>query len=271
MRRLGLKFDCLNKANGEVRWKYKTGQAVSASPLVTSDTVYIGSGDFKMYAFDLKNGTKKWEFAAARLIKATPALENGRLFFGAWDNMFYCLDASDGKLIWKIPVSHKDDGHFSAGTCNPVISGENLIFCSHDYTVRCISQETGGTVWAYRPTKEELGPSYSTAVIKDGVAYFGSISGHVLGFDVERGQKVFDVNVRPSKKDDLFDSLPLLVKDKIYIGSVNGNLYCVSIPKQNVAWSIALQPGFIFTKPVAWKDRILTGSLSDKVFEVKGE
>ncbi|MGI8905194.1 MAG: PQQ-binding-like beta-propeller repeat protein [Candidatus Sumerlaeaceae bacterium] len=260
---------CLDKATGNEVWKVKTGQAVSASPLVTTETVYIGSGDFNMYALDVLTGREKWRFAATRLIKATPALAEGKLFFGAWDNFFYCLDAATGALVWKVPVSNRANGHFSAATSNPVISGENIIFCSHDYTVRCISQQTGGTVWTYKPTKEELGPSYSTAVIKGGVAYFGSINGHVVGFDVERGTKVFDLDIRPSKKDDIFDSLPLLQGNKLYFGTVNGNLYCVDLEKKAVDWSVALQPSFIFTRPAAWKDRVLVGSMGDTIFEVK--
>jgi outer membrane protein assembly factor BamB len=260
---------CLDRASGDVQWKFKTNQAVLASPLVTSDTVYIGSGDKNMYALDLKTGEKKWSFAAEKLIKAKPALAKGRLFFGAWDNWFYSLDAKTGKLIWKVPISQHANGWYSAATSNPVISGDNIIFCSHDYTVRCLAQSTGGTIWAYKPEKAELGPSYSTAVIRDDVAYFGSINGHLVGHHVDTGKKVFDVDVRPSKKDDLFDSIPRLSGDRIYIGSVGGNVYCVNLPKAVVEWSVALQPGFIFTGPALWKDRVLVGSLNDMVYEIQ--
>ncbi len=258
----------LARTDGRVEWKYKTNQAVLASPLVTDDTVYIGSGDKNMYALDLKTGDKKWSFAAEKLIKCTPALADGKLFFGAWDNFYYAVDASTGELIWKAPVAHRANGHFSAATSNPVISGENVIFCSHDYTVRCISQQTGGTVWTYKPDKAELGPSYSTAVIDGDVAYMGSINGHVVGHHVETGLKVFDVNVRPEKKDDLFDSIPAFKDGRIYVGSVGGNLYCLNVAEKAVEWSVALQPGFIFTGPTLWKDKVLVGSLNDMVYEI---
>lgn len=258
----------LDRNTGKIQWKFKTGQAVLASPLVTSTTVYIGSGDKNMYALEVKTGEKKWSFAAEKLIKSTPALADGRLFFGAWDNFYYALDANTGSLIWKVPVANRANGHFSAATSNPVISGENIIFCSHDYTVRCISQETGGTVWTYKPEKSELGPSYSTAVIDGDVAYLGSINGHLVGHNVDTGHKVFDVDVRPEKKDDLFDSIPALLNGRIYVGSVGGNVYCINIAKEAVEWSVALQPGFIFTGPALWKNKVLVGSLNDMVYEI---
>lgn len=259
---------CIDRVTGEVQWKYKTGQAVLAGPLIHDGTVYIGSGDKNMYALDLETGEKKWSFAAQKLIKATPAIANGRLFFGAWDNFFYALNAATGELTWRTPVAHKENGHYSAATSNPVLSGDNIIFCSHDYTVRCLAQETGGTVWTYKPSKTELGPSYSTAVIEGDTAYFGSINGHVVGHHVDTGKKVFDLNVRPEKKDDLFDSLPVLKDGRLYIGSVGGNVYCVDLGSESVKWSVALQPGFIFTRPALWRDRVLVGSMNDMIYEI---
>jgi outer membrane protein assembly factor BamB len=134
--------------------------------------------------------------------------------------------------------------------------------------VRCISQQTGGTVWTYKPETSELGPSYSTAVIEGNVAYLGSINGHVVGHDVDTGAKVFDVDVRPEKKDDLFDSIPALRDGRLYVGSVGGNVYCVNIADESVEWAVALQPGFIFTGPALWKDKVLVGSLNDMVYEI---
>jgi outer membrane protein assembly factor BamB len=91
----------------------------------------------------------------------------------------------------------------------------------------------------------------------------------VVGHDVETGRKIYDVDVRPQKKDDIFDSSPMLQGDHLYVGTVNGNLYSVNVADKKVDWSIALQPGFIFTRPVAWRDRVIVGSMADKIFEVR--
>lgn len=257
---------CLDKQSGAVRWKYKTSGAVLGSPLLVEDVVYIGSGDSHLYALDAASGDLKWSFAAGKAIKATPAFANGRLFFGAWDNHFYCVDANSGELVWKVIASTST--LFSPATFNPVVFEDKVLVVTHDYSVRCLDQKTGSHVWMYKPQKDELGPSYSSAVIRDGVAYMGSINGHVVGHRMSDGKKVFDLAVRPESVDPIFDSLPLLIGDRIYFGSVGGYLYCIDIPKQSVEWGVALQPGYIFTRPAAWRDRILVGSLSDRVFEI---
>jgi outer membrane protein assembly factor BamB len=257
---------CLNKQDGSVKWDFPTKGAVMATPLIQKQTVYVGSGDYHMYALNLKNGKLKWKFAAEKLIKATPAFAKGRLYFGAWDNRFYCLDAKTGSEVWNVPAS--TSAHFSAATFNPVAVDNKIIVTTHDYSVRCLDQGVGSHIWLYKPTKDELGPSYSSAVIDGGVAYMGSINGHVVGHDLDTGEKVFDVDVRPAKTDPLFDSIPLLVNGKIFVGSVGGNLYCVDVAGKRVDWSVSLQPGYIFTRPVAWKDHILVGTLDNKVYEI---
>lgn len=257
-----------DRKTGEEKWRFKTGNAVFASPLIDSGTVYIGSGDRYMYAIDLHTGQEKWRFPAEAHIKATPALADGKLFFGAWDNWFYCVDAADGSLVWKVPVS-VEPPRYSAATCNPVATDQGtIILCSHDYSVRCFDQKTGAQIWIYKPKKDELGPSYSQAVIKDGVAYFGSISGRVVGHRIATGQKVFDVELRPGKADPVFDSIPLIRGNRLYVGTVGGNLYCLNLKAKSVEWQVALQPGFIFTRPAWWKQRLLVGSMADQVFEV---
>lgn len=256
----------LDPKDGHTIWEFQTSGSILASPRIEDGTVFVGSGDHNMYAIDLATGKEKWRFEAGMHIKATPAYAAGKLFFGAWDGQFYCLDAATGKLVWKVPISVS--GGFSAATCNPLAVDGKIIVVTHDYSTRCLDQKSGAHLWMYKPAKDELGPSYSSPVVRGRVAYLGSIAGRVLGFNIDTGEKVLDLNVRPEKTDELFDSIPLIDGNKLYVGSVGGNLYCVDLDKGQVAWKVALQPGFIFTRPVKWRDHILVGSMGDRVFDI---
>ncbi|MCX7626089.1 MAG: PQQ-binding-like beta-propeller repeat protein, partial [Candidatus Sumerlaeaceae bacterium] len=249
---------CFDAYTGEVRWSQPTGAAVLASPRVVGESVYVGSGDGRMYAFDLDSGKKLWDFSAQKMIKCRPAYANGRLFFGAWDNWFYSVDARQGKMIWKVPVSVTSQ--FSAATANPATTGTRVIFTSHDYCVRCLDQKTGSHLWMYRPLPNELGPSYSSFVFYQNDAYSGSIAGTVVGFNLLTGRKVADIPMRASVADELFDSAPVLDGDYLYVGSTGGNVYCVDLRAKKVCWAYALQPGFIFSSPSLWGDRLLVAS-----------
>jgi outer membrane protein assembly factor BamB len=260
---------CVNQKGGAVRWTFKTGNAIQASPLVTSDTVFIGSGDYNMYALDVATGKERWRFAAKKHIKHSPALTaDGRLIFGAWDNQLYCLDSATGALIWQVPASTLPGGHFSAATSNPVTTGSFVVLCTHDWCVRCFGVLNGGQQWIYRPKPGEFGPCQSTAALRGNVAYFGSINGHIVGHDCSTGEKVFDFDVRPEKPDAFYDSSPLIVGDKLYIGSVGGYVYCINLPAKSVEWRVAVQPGFVFANVVRWKDRLLVATTADRVYEI---
>jgi outer membrane protein assembly factor BamB len=121
----------------------------------------------------------------------------------------------------------------------------------------------------YRPSSSELGPSYSSFVLFRNQAYSGSISGSVVGFDLLTGKKVADIPVRPGVPDELFDSGPVLDGKYLYIGSTGGNVYCVDLERKQVVWSYALQPGFIFSTPVVWGDRLLVASSTGTVYELQ--
>src|ERR1700758_5168617 len=51
-----------NVATLQEAWTFQTGDAVSASPTVVKDVVYVGSWDGYFYALDAKLGTLKWKF-----------------------------------------------------------------------------------------------------------------------------------------------------------------------------------------------------------------
>jgi outer membrane protein assembly factor BamB len=257
---------CFDAYTGVPRWEFRTNGAVLASPRIADDTVYVGSGDGYMYALDLETGRLRWKFAAENMIKCRPALARDNLFFGAWDNWFYNVDAQSGQLVWKVPVSVTRQ--FSAATANPATTGTRVLFTSHDYCVRCLDQKTGSHLWMYRPQPDELGPSYSSFVFYQNVAYSGSIAGSIVGFDLLSGKKVADIPVRVGIPDELFDSAPVLDGHFLYVGSTGGNVYCVDLAANKVRWSFSLQPGFIFSAPALWGDRLFVASMTGTIYEI---
>jgi outer membrane protein assembly factor BamB len=46
----------LNAVNGELRWRFRTGGPIVASPTIEDGIVYIGSMDNKLYALPVDAG-----------------------------------------------------------------------------------------------------------------------------------------------------------------------------------------------------------------------
>ena len=53
-------------------WFFPTGDAVTATPTVVGDTVYVGSWDDYFYAVNLRTGTLRWKVRLASQNAITP-------------------------------------------------------------------------------------------------------------------------------------------------------------------------------------------------------
>ena len=92
------------KKPGTVLWEFKSGGSVSSSPAIGSDgTVYVGSGDKKLYAINGKSGVKLWEFKTGSYVTSSPAIgPDGTVYVGSTDKKLYAIK-TDSKGLAKSP------------------------------------------------------------------------------------------------------------------------------------------------------------------------
>jgi len=92
-----------------------------SSPIVYGETVFIGSSEGKLLAFNRKTGVKGWEYIAKGTIHSTPAAGDGIVCFGCSDGYFYALNIIDGSLKWKYYIGNSINS-------SPVISDTYVYF-----------------------------------------------------------------------------------------------------------------------------------------------
>jgi outer membrane protein assembly factor BamB len=85
-------------------WEFKTRGIVFSSPAIGTDgTVYVGSGDEKLYAINGKSGVKLWEFETGGLVHSSPAVgSDGTVYVGSDDKKLYAIK-TDSKGLAKSP------------------------------------------------------------------------------------------------------------------------------------------------------------------------
>mgnify|MGYP001823841558 FL=1 len=84
-----------------------------SSPAIDSDgTIYVGSGDGKLYAIN-PDGTEKWDLAIWIIGNSSPAIgSDGTIYVGSVDNKLYAIYGDSGGLArspW--PMFHHDLRH----------------------------------------------------------------------------------------------------------------------------------------------------------------
>jgi eukaryotic-like serine/threonine-protein kinase len=111
------KFYAVDTASGQLKWKFAASgerrfaakhihgglpeaetmpdpfDRYLSSPVLSGASVYFGSGDGNVYAFDAATGKLNWKFQTGDVVHASPAIADGTLYIGSWDSYFYALDA----------------------------------------------------------------------------------------------------------------------------------------------------------------------------------
>ena len=71
----------------------------------------------------------------------------------------------------------------------------------------------------------------SSPVVYNRVAYWSSRRGHIFGIDIE-GKQVFDYAMETA-----VEAIPMIHDSVLYIGRIDGNLFAISLAKQDTLWT----------------------------------
>lgn len=168
-------------------WFFPTGDAVTATPTVVDDTVYVGSWDDNFYAIDLQTGRLRWVYHLSHQDAVTPYPgENPR------------NDTSDGGLVtssaWFQPGN---------GTTRP-----DLVIFGAGYTLYALDAHTGALFWRHDYTGRPWEPPdpntdgtriFSSPVVWDGKVLFAAdvdgqsdSRGYVVAASLATGRQVWE-------------------------------------------------------------------------------
>lgn len=185
-----------------MKWKFHTDGQVISSPVVSGDTVYVGSTDHMLYAIGREAGTVKWKFETGSRVTSSPAVWNGLVYFASYDGFFYAVDTATGKRKWKFqtggerrfrakrihgsqPVAETMPDPFDFYLSSPVVSGGAVYFGSGDGNVYALDAVSGALQWKF-PTGDVV---HASPAIADGVVFLGSWDSYLYAIDAATGKE----------------------------------------------------------------------------------
>jgi outer membrane protein assembly factor BamB len=132
-------------------WTAATGGAVRSSPAVAGGTVYVGSDDGKLYAFDAagvfncsagppRTCLARWVTTTAASVRSSPVVSNGVVYVGSDDAGLYALNATTGVVIWKTITG-------AAVRSSPAVASGVVYVGSDDKAVYALNAATGAVLW----------------------------------------------------------------------------------------------------------------------------
>ncbi|XP_013920299.1 PREDICTED: acyl-CoA synthetase family member 4-like [Thamnophis sirtalis] len=209
-----------------VRWTSDLGKCVDASPLVviplpdkSSALVYIGSHSHTIQAIGLYSGKVKWTRRLADRIESSACVSKCGNFIvvGCYNGMVYVLQNSNGDVHWAFPT---EDAVKSSPALDP---STGLVFIgSHDQHIYALDIYKKECVWRLHSQSGGIFSSPHLHLLPHHL-YVGTLGGQLLAVNPVMGKTVW----RTICGKPIFSS-PHCDKDYVYVGCVDGNLYCFS-------------------------------------------
>src|ERR1700730_4437856 len=136
----------------------------------------------------------KWKFATGNRIVSSPVIDSKRIYFGGDDGNVYAVDAETGRQIWKCTTR----GPVSS---SPAVANGIVYATSYDGKLYALNSDTGAVKWKFATGGERR---------------FEAKGLHGMQPKTQTIADPFDV----------FLSSPVIVKNTVYFGSGDGNVYC---------------------------------------------
>ena len=232
---------------GGLQWRVQTGGMVQSSAALHEGTLYIGSGDGRLYALDAATGTQRWQFGTGRAISSTPAVAGGLVFVGSRDNTYWAVDEKTGEERWRLETGR--DVPFPWGfesgdlyTSSPTWAAGTLYVGSGDGHVYAVDPKSGSVRWRFATD----GRVRSSPAVADGRLFAGSADGTLYALDAKSGRELWRFDTEGHRLESgkfgfdrrTIQASPSVAGGRVFVGSRDGFLYAVDAATGKQAWRV---------------------------------
>jgi len=263
-RRTGV-YATTRPANLQVKWQFKTAEAILSSPAVTDGTVYFGSADNGVYAVDAATGALRWRFDAHGNVHSSPAIANGTVFVVSGDGQLHALDAATGAQKWSFatggerrftkpgvdylnPATELMPDPWDFFLSSPVVADGTVFFGSGDHHVYAVDATTGKLKWKYL-TGDVV---HASPAVANGMVYVGSFDAFFYALDAATGSPVWKFQTGRDDDRFLLTGIPgsAAVDDGlVFFGSRDAKFYALDARTGELRWKHSLGNSWVVASP----------------------
>lgn len=246
----------------QLEWAFATGDSITSSPVVQDGTVFVGSGDGRVYALSLADGEVLWELDTGSPVEAPPLVFDETVYVGSIGGRFYALDAADGSPVWETTVDAQIVGSANVITKSGGIAeeepGSMVVFGAYDNLVRALDSATGEELWRYESDYFING----TPAVADGMVVFGGCDAllHVVAPETGIGQGSVEIGA-------YIAGSPAYADGVAYVGDYAGSLTAVRLSAGDadepaVLWTYPGEQSeeVFYSSPAVGSDVVIVGS-----------
>lgn len=244
----------------DVLWKFALGAGTWAPPVAADDTIYIGTSEGKFHAVHATDGTAAWTWSGPNAIDGRAVVSADTVYFVDTKTNLVALKRTDGSLRWLTPLHDEqlagqpapDNPTFNHRAATPLLL-DGIVYCgSSDGGVYALDAATGAKLWRH----DAKAPVFSGIGLHGAdTLTFGTMDGSVVLLDRNSRNEIFR-----AKTGGGVVTTPLVVGNKVIVGSRDYLLYGLNLADGSVAWRFTYWFSWIESTPVLRDGLIYVGA-----------
>ncbi len=234
---------------GNLDWSFATGGPVWSAPAVANGMVYAGSSDDNVYALNAATGSPVWRFKTGGWVWGALTVDDGTIYVSSRDGAIYALNGRTGAKLW----SFKTGGPVLT---SPAIQGNVLYAGSDDHRIYALDRRTGHLLWDYQTGLDVV----SSPAVANGVVFVGSDDGTLYALNAASGTLIWDFTTSGP-----IESSPTVAQGSVYVGSNDGRIYALTAATGMKLWSYTTGNWVVASPAIAGSD-VYIGSLDHNVY-----
>ncbi len=268
-------FSAVDIRTGDILWTYDIRELrcypdslicvhFVSSPVVTDERVFVGTGtnlfDFeldreltRLLCLDLQSGHLLWEKESRSYVLSSAAILDNTVFFTS--EQLEAVDIDSGKEKW---YYHPSGWQLMS---DPTIV-ENIVVFANPDGIMAAEVNSGELVWEI---KLEAG---SSSLATDGKKLVG-VSTALLCLDADTGTILWEDQSWNEEgncpADFPLSPSPTIARDKIFVGRIDGFLYCINLEDGIVLWKYQTG-GPVVASPAVVGGNLIIGSTDGKLY-----
>lgn len=166
--------------------------------------------------------------------KSSMTYDSGKIYvFGNRGNLF-CMDANTGAVLWV----EKPGNYPTPKSSSPVIIGQNVYVINGQRDLVALDADDGTELWRINFASGLLG----APVYDEGLLYFGTYNGWVVGVQLDIQTVVFYFDLNPYTCGAITGS-PTISDRVLYVGTNLGKVFAIDLDTNSFLWEYAIPDG----------------------------
>ena len=273
---VGDAMKCYYENNGTLAWSMSPiqdvagGFGVCSSPAYANGCIYFGAD--RIYCVWSTNGTIRWKVDKPNIKHGdgTPTLAYGKVFISGSDYKLYCIDQLNGSVLWTFqtksdypPAIPDNWGLYAA----PAVLNGSVYLSACDWYLYQINITQPTSVASANNTFKMGWASYSSPVIVGDKLYVGC--SYIDTKSESRFYCLWASNLTkiwefyPNAPTGFFSSAGYY-NGQLFIGSIDGALYCLNAASGTQVWNYTL--GGTWSSPALTAERLYIGSKDGYIY-----